>query len=164
MLRSIRRFFDQHLADRGDAPPADAEHRVRLAAAALLVEVVRSDAEFSAAERDAVLGSIHGRFGLEPGEARELIALAEAESHEAHDLFQFTSRINAAFAPERKGRFLEELWRAAYADEVLHPHEEYLIRRIADLLHLPHSAFIAGKLRAQAAGASEAPSSDPPER
>jgi hypothetical protein len=32
----------------------------------------------------------------------------------------------------------------------MHKYEEHLIRRIADLLHLPHSGFIAAKLRSQA--------------
>lgn len=149
MLRAIRDFFDRHLAEREALPPHTAEQQLRLAAAALLIEVVKSDAEFSAAERNQVLEAVQRKFGLDAGQARELLALAEAESREAHDLFQFTSTINASFSPERKAQLLEELWRAAYADEVLHAHEEHLIRRIADLLHLPHSTFIATKVRVQ---------------
>jgi uncharacterized tellurite resistance protein B-like protein len=147
MLKSLRRFYDQYLADRDDSPPGYSEQQVRLAAAALLVEVVRSDTHFSAAERAAVLGSLQGKLGLDATQAQELVALAEAESVEAHDLFQFTSKINVTFSPERKARFLEELWRVAYADETLHAHEEYLIRRVADLLHVSHATFIATKLR-----------------
>lgn len=39
------------------------------------------------------------------------------------------------------------LWRIAYANESLHKYEEYLVRKIAELLYVPHSAFIAAKLR-----------------
>ena len=45
-------------------------------------------------------------------------------------------------------RLLEALWRVADADAAMHKYEEHLIRRVADLLHVPHSGFIAAKLRA----------------
>jgi uncharacterized tellurite resistance protein B-like protein len=148
MLTAIRNFFDRHIAEQSDdEPQATAERRVQIAAAVLLVEVARSDQNFSDAERRAVLGSVQRKFDLTAAEAQELVALAESESREAHDLFQFTSQIDARFTPERKVRLIEELWRAAYSDSVLHEYEEHLIRRVADLLHLSHSQFIAAKLR-----------------
>lgn len=150
MLAAIRDFFDRHMAVRPDDTGADAGHRLRLAAAVLLIEVARSDHQFTDVERAAVLASVQKKFGLPEAEARQLLALAEAESREAHDIYQFVAAINAGFAPESKARLLEELWRAAYADSDLQGHEEHLIRRVADMLHLPHSQFIAAKLRALA--------------
>jgi uncharacterized tellurite resistance protein B-like protein len=147
MLDAIREFFDRKLAPRD--PVVAAEEHARLAAAALFVEIVRSDEHVSESERVAVIGSVRRRFNLDPHEAEELLALAEAASRDAHDLYQFTSAVNAGFLPEQKARLIEELWRAAYADAVLHKHEEHLIRRIASLLHVPHSTFIAAKLRAR---------------
>lgn len=145
MLDVIRKFFERHIAEQPDE--ATAEERSRLAAAALLVEVVRGDDHFSAEERDAVLASVRRKFGLDPAESSRLLELAEAESREAHDTFQFTSKINASYSPERKCRLIEELWRVAYADAVLHRHEEQLIRRVADLLHVSHRDLIRAKLR-----------------
>ncbi len=147
MLTALRKFFDEHIAPKADEPQASAERRAQIAAAVLLVEVARSDQDFKDSEREAVLGSVQAKFGLNDAEARELLALAEAQSREAHDIYQFTSQIDASFSPEQKVRLIEELWRAAYADSVLHEHEEYLIRRVADMLHLSHSQFIAAKLR-----------------
>jgi uncharacterized tellurite resistance protein B-like protein len=149
MLSAIRNFFERHVAERHDEPPADAEHRARVAAAALLVEVVRGDDHFSAEERAAVLSSVERKFGLTGEESAQLLSLAEAEASGAHDFYQFTSRINASFPQERKLRLVEELWQVAYADATLHRHEEHLIRRVADLLHVPHSDFIRAKLRVQ---------------
>jgi uncharacterized tellurite resistance protein B-like protein len=123
------------------------EERAQLAAAVLLVEVARSDQNFSAAEREAGLGSVQRKFRLSAEAARQLVELAETESLSAHDLYQFTSQIDASFPLDQKLRLLEELWRAAYSDAVLHEYEEHLIRRIADLLHLSHSQFINAKLR-----------------
>ncbi len=147
MLTAIRSFFDQYIADQPDEPETTAERRAQVAAAALLVEVARSDQSFSETERRAVLDSVQRKFSLSPAEAQQLLALAESESREAHDIYQFTSKIDAAFAPERKAQLIEELWRAAYSDAVLHEYEEHLIRRVANLLHVPHSRFIAAKLR-----------------
>ncbi len=151
MLTAIRDFFDRHLA-----PPAtdevDATKRLRIAAAVLLVEVARSDHEFSAAERTSVLDVVQRQFGLGATETAQLIELAEAESREAHDLYQFTAAINAGFPHEQKVWLVEALWRAALSDQVIQGHEEHLIRRVADLLHLTHSQFIAAKLRAGHAG------------
>jgi len=147
MLTALRRFFDEHIAAQPDEPDAAAERRVQIAAAVLLVEVARSDHHFSDAERQTVLASVQRKFGLGAAAAQELVALAESESRDAHDIYQFTSQIDATFSPEQKVRLIEELWRAAYSDAVLHEYEEHLIRRVADLLHLSHSQFIAAKLR-----------------
>ncbi len=149
MLKSIRRFFQQHMTPDPAVDAAVAERRARVASAALLVEVVCSDSEFSEAERAAVLESASRKFGLEERESRELLELAEVEARDAHDLYQFTSQINQVFSADQKLRLIEELWRVAYTDDVLHAYEEHVIRKVADLLHVPHSAFIAAKLRVQ---------------
>lgn len=149
MLKSIQRFFRQHIAFDPDADAERAAHRARVAAAALLVEVVRSDSEFSEAERGAVVEAAERGLGLDATESRRLLELAEAEAEEAHDLYQFTSQINQAFSAEEKIRLIEELWRVAYTDDVLHRYEEHVIRKVADLIHVPHSAYIAAKLRVQ---------------
>lgn len=161
MLATLRDFFDQRLARRPDESAGSAIERARIAAAALLVEVVQSDAEFNPNERTAVLASISRHTGLAPGAGAELIKLAEAEAHEAHDTWQFTSRINAAFTLEEKQRLIEELWRVAYSDDVLHRHEEHLIRRVSDLLHLGHGEFIRAKLRVEAEALTAGGSSGP---
>lgn len=148
MLKALREFFEGHLAMRPGQSGADAAQRLRVAAAVLLVEVARSDHEFSPVERESVQGLVQRRFGLGAAEAGELLDLAEAESRESHDLYQFTSAINAGFPHDDKVRLVEELWRAAHSDQFLHGHEEHLIRRIADLLHVTHSQYISAKLRA----------------
>jgi len=147
VLDSIRKFFREHIAPDPQAAEADATARARVAAAALLVEVVRSDSHFSADERQAVLESARRKFGLDEQESEALVKLAEAEAAEAHDLYQFTSLINASFSAAQKQQLVEELWRVAWSDDVLHHYEEHVIRKVADLIHVPHSVFIGAKLR-----------------
>lgn len=151
MLKSIGNFFREHIAPDAGQDEAGASHRARVAAAALLVEVVTSDSEFSGTERRAVLEAAQRKFGLDEADSRQLVELAEAEARDAHDLFQFTSQVNQAFSAEQKVRLVEELWRVAWSDDELHRYEEHVIRKVADLIHVPHSQFIAAKLRVQAA-------------
>lgn len=131
------------------AAPADPEHGLRLATAALLVEVVRIDRDTQEAEREAMRRAMHEKFGLAAGEADALMALAEAEIAQANDYYQFTSLINQRFSQPQKQRMIELMWQVAYADAALSAHELHLIRKVAGLLHVPDSAYIAAKMRAK---------------
>lgn len=154
MISSLRRFFESHIAA---AAPADPEHGLRLATAALLVEVVRIDRDTQEAEREAVRRAVHKKFGLAAGEADALMALAEAEIAQANDYYQFTSLINQRFSQPQKERMIELMWQVAYADAALSAHELHLMRKVAGLLHVPDSAYIAAKMRAKAQAAPDAP-------
>ena len=147
MLNAIREFFESHVAapaDRGDE-----RHTIELATAALLVEVVRFDREVEPVEREAVLRAVHAKFGLSGEEAATLVRLAEEEARGATDYYQFTSLINRRFSAEQKEQMIEHMWRVAYADAELSAYEQHTIRKIADLLYVPHRAYIAAKLRAR---------------
>jgi uncharacterized tellurite resistance protein B-like protein len=121
---------------------------VNVAVAALLVEVLRADYEVAAAERQEVVSSVAALLGLEAEQSRALVQEAERQIDSSHDLFQFTSQVNRSYTDADKVRLLEALWRVAQADADLHKYEEHLIRRVADLIHVPHRGFIAAKLRA----------------
>lgn len=149
MLSSIRDFFDRHI---GTPAPAEERHSIELATAALLVEVARIDRATTASERTAVLRAVRDKFGLAEAEAERLIALAEDEMKQASDYFQFTSLINRHFTQEQKQRVIELMWRVAYSDAELSAHENHLMRKIADLLHITHGDYIAAKMRAREAG------------
>jgi uncharacterized tellurite resistance protein B-like protein len=145
MLRTIRQFFDQHLT--GGAMGEDSEHAMRLAVGALLLEMTHMDGELRPEQREAVESAVRTSFALTRDETAELLGLAEAERAGSTDYFQFTALINGAYTPEQKQQLVETLWRVAYADNALHEHEEYLVRKLAGLLHVPHGAFIAAKHR-----------------
>jgi uncharacterized tellurite resistance protein B-like protein len=68
---------------------------------------------------------------------------------QASDYFQFTSLINRHFTQEQKQRVIELMWRVAYSDASLSAHENHLMRKVADLLHITHGDYIAAKMRAQ---------------
>ncbi len=147
MLDTIKRFFETNLSQQSAHESSESAHRVRLAVAALLIEVAESDYEEHPQERTAVTKAILDHFGLGAEETDALIKLAEAEHVESTDYFQFTRLINEHYSPQQKIKIVEDLWRVAFADGVLHDHEEHVIRRLTDLIHVPHKDFIAAKHR-----------------
>jgi len=148
MLRNIQKFFDERLLPGGVSGDSDTEHVLRLAIAALLLEMTHMDGEVWPEQRKAVETAVLDHFDLEEEEVKELLALAEAERAESTDYFQFTSLINDAYTQDEKIRIVELLWHIAYANESLHKYEEHMVRKIADLLHVSHKAFITAKFRA----------------
>ena len=146
MLKAISDFFEGHLALSGR--PSAKRHTLELATATLLAEVMLLEG-VEPAEREAVLGAVRGMFKLGAAEAEELVRLAEAEARGAHDYYQFTSLIRERYPQEDRQAIVELLWRVAYADATLSAHEIHVVRKIADLLYVPHSAYIAAKMRAK---------------
>ena len=140
-----------------DADAPDDPGRVDLAVAALLVEVLRADYDVAPQERQQVVVSVSRLLGLDATVSAALVAEAERHIDRSHDLYQFTSQLNRAWTEEEKLRLLEALWRVAAADDTVHKYEEHLIRRVADLLHVPHSGFIRAKLRATGPATGDTP-------
>lgn len=149
MLDSFKRFFQERVLDETPATPGDPTRRLRLAAAALLVEVMRADPEVKDQERTVVRTALQGTFGLSLAETEELVRLAEDEADAATSLYEFTRLVDEGLPREEKKRIVELMWLVAFADAEKHPLEEHLIRRIAGLLHVPHPDFIDAKLRAR---------------
>jgi uncharacterized tellurite resistance protein B-like protein len=149
MLKSIREFFDQRI---GAAEAAGAPS-IQRATAALLAEMVRIDRDVTADEQALAQRAVREKFGLSQAEAEELLRLADEEVRGATDYYQFTSLINREFTQAQKERVIELLWQVAYADDELSAHELHLMRKVAALLHVPDSAYIAAKMRARDARA-----------
>lgn len=148
MIRKIGRFFQERIqpSDTGGSH----EQRLRLATAALLIEMTRADFSVTEFERAAVDRLLREHFGLDEAETQELVELAELEVKTSASLFQFTHLIDKHFALEQKIAIVELMWRVAYADAGKDHHEEHLVRKVAELLHVPHSAYIRARERAAA--------------
>jgi uncharacterized tellurite resistance protein B-like protein len=147
MISRLQNFFNTFINPQeggGDAEPAQ---RMRLAVAVLLLEIALSDFETAQQEKQTIIDIVKGKFGLSEREADELISLAQEEHHASTDYFQFTRLINDHYDPKQKVALVESLWRVAFADGILHHYEEHVIRRLADLLHVSHTDFIASKHR-----------------
>jgi len=127
---------------------AEKEHRLRLAAAALLIETARADFSEDKVEQDELEKLLYESLELGRSEVRELIAQAEAQLDEATSLYDFTRVINDHYLPAQKLELVASMWRVAYADGRLDKYEEYLIRQVAELCYVSHQDYIRTKLAA----------------
>ena len=116
-----------------------------LAAAVLLVEVAKADYERDNAESDVLRRLVEQAFGLDDDDVTELLRRAEAEVDVTVALDRHVDLINRHCSAEEKYDLVKGLWEVAMADGELHHYEEHLVRRLADLLYVPHRQFIRSK-------------------
>jgi len=145
MLATIKKFFTENMQSQGEN--VDNEHQLKVATAALLLEMASADFDVHDSELAAVAKSIQQHFELTQNETDALIELAAEEAKQATCYYDFTKLINNGFSAEQKVMVIELMWEVAYADDKLQKYEEALVRKVADLIYVPHSDFIAAKHR-----------------
>lgn len=151
MLKTLSDLFHAVTQRAADESPGERERALRLAAAALLFEVVRADGVVRPEETTVLRAALRSVFELDAAEVDQLVALAETASRQAVSLFEFTSLVDQGFGADEKKRIVELLWLVAFADAEKHAEEEHVVRKIAGLLHVPHPDFIDAKIRAREA-------------
>ncbi|MEN8264978.1 MAG: TerB family tellurite resistance protein [Nitrospirota bacterium] len=147
MVTIIKQFFSRYIETTPGSPDKISGHSLQIATAALLVEMMRADADISREEEIIIKNTIKSKFKLTDEETNALLRLAEDKIWESTGYFEFTSLINKSLNPEQKIKIIEQLWEVAFADSILDKHEEYMVRRIADLIYVSHKDFIRAKLR-----------------
>ena len=147
MFSSLLSFLEQRLAVPGEDGVAHDD--LRIAAAALLVEMARADFNEEETELDRARELLAERYGLTPEAAGELLAMARSESDHTVSLFRFTHLINQHLEMPEKLALMGMLWEVAYADGRLDKHEDALMHKLADLLYVPLADLMAAKQQAQ---------------
>lgn len=121
---------------KGEQPAAPArKDGLQMAVAALLVEAAWRDDVFDQEERRTIEQVLTGHFAISGDEAKDLVAAVEAQG-QAGQLFGFTSKVVKAWEEPDRIKLIEMLWEVAYADGVLDPHEDALIRKVAGLIYV----------------------------
>lgn len=142
----IDRLFDW--LKEGGQELSQGKDELQLAVAALLLEAATVvDGQFDENERPVIRRILAARFDLQPEQAQKLVAAAERQIEGSVQLFGFTSIINERLARERKVEVIEMLWEVAYADGVLDPLEDSLLRRIGGLIDISDRERGEAKLR-----------------
>jgi uncharacterized tellurite resistance protein B-like protein len=154
MLESIKSFFRSSMSPTAEAPPAAAKKDIRLAACALLLEIAYADAEFSEEERRHLESAVRRQFGLAEGDAEKLLALADEARQEAVDLWQFTNLVAENYSTGQKMVLAEIMWGLVYSDGELASKEDYLMRKIFNLLRLEPGYLAEARKRAEEGGLS----------
>jgi uncharacterized tellurite resistance protein B-like protein len=121
-----------------EAPAAEpGPDELQLAVAALLIEAARMDDNFDAGERATIERLLAARFDLAPETVHALVESAEQKVSDTTQYFPFTHEITKRLSTEQRVDIIEMMWEVAYADGVLDPHEDMLLRQIAGLIHVP---------------------------
>ena len=141
MIKLLKDLLEQALVDQAEES-ADREHALALATAALLVEIARADYRDEVVENELIFELLKSHFTLSPEEAEALLNQAAEEVDHAVSLQGFTRLLHENLSEEEKLQVLEMLWQVALADEHLDRHEDHLIRRVAELLYIPHRDVI----------------------
>ena len=121
------------------------DRALELACAALMFEVARADFSVETTEQDAVTSLLTAHFNLSADEVFTITEAAIEQADAATCLFEFTRTLNELASAEQKRNLLAMMWRVAMADNDLSRYEEHVIRKVADLLYVPHGDFIAAK-------------------
>ncbi|AWV07555.1 tellurite resistance TerB family protein [Marilutibacter maris] len=129
--------------------PSSDPHALPRAAAALLLEMAVTAEGGDQVELDVVHEAMATVFGMAPAELASLMEQAHEARRQSISLHEFTRGLRPGLAPEQRAELVEWLWRVAFADARLDKHEELMVRRVADLLAVPHSEFIRRKLLAK---------------
>lgn len=122
----------RRLVDPEPAPLPDPD--ARLALAALLVRIARSDDMYAESEIDRIDRILVRRYDLSPFEAARLRGQAESLEQEAPDTVRFTRAIKEAVPYEHRSAVVEALWAVVLADGVRDDEEDSMIRLVANLL------------------------------
>jgi uncharacterized tellurite resistance protein B-like protein len=130
------------------APPQQKPRQdpLRLATAAILLEIGYADGTFSPAEGEDINTYLERAFHLSADEARELIDAAAEIRNRTIDHFALTNFIRKNASLDERIDIVKTMWRMAYADGKLTDYENYLVRKLADLLGLEHHVMIEAKV------------------
>ena len=148
MLKALKNLFDL-VTDAGQAPPNAERRPLHVAIASLLNEARRIHAGNASPERAAAVVALQDLCGLDAAAAQALLAETGERAARLTSYFRPVGVIRRGLSPEERVRFVEQLWRIAYADGRLDPVEDQFVRKIADLLYVPNTQSMLARNRAR---------------
>jgi uncharacterized tellurite resistance protein B-like protein len=132
------------------APVPQRQPDLKLSVAVLLVEAARQDDVFQPQERAMITQLLTAKFALTAEECTALLAAAEARAGQMVQIQGHTSEILDAMSEQERIGVIEMLWDVAYADGVLDPEEDLLIRRVAGLIAVTDRERVLARQRVMA--------------
>jgi uncharacterized tellurite resistance protein B-like protein len=141
VIPKLKRLLRDALGERQAPGETGGGHDLRLATAALLLEMARADREETAEERQAAENMLARYFSIERGAAEDLLRRAEESLHHSVSLYEFTRVLNDTLSPEERITVVRMVGEVAAADGEFDKHEQHLLLKLADLLHLRRAEY-----------------------
>ena len=89
------------------------------------------------------------KFDVEETDLENLISDAKKNQNSSTSLYEFTRKINDEYEFDDKKNLILSMWKIAYADGNIDKYEEYVIRKVSDLIYISHPDFIESKQKAR---------------
>ena len=126
--------------------PQQQQDPLQLATATVLLEIAYADGAFSPADDGDVVGFLQRAFTLTNDATQELIHAADELRNKTIDHFALTNFIRRNATLSERIDIVKTMWRIVYSDRKLTDYENYLVRKLADLLGLEHHLMIEAKV------------------
>jgi uncharacterized tellurite resistance protein B-like protein len=151
LVEHFEEFLKALAESEGESAPLLSERELQVATAVLLVQALRADLRIKEGETEVVVAGIESVLGLAPGEALALVKAAAQHARSSEAMSSALAALDRSLTRLQRVRLVEWLWRIAFADAELASQEEYLIRKVSDLLSLSTADLIEAKVRAKEA-------------
>ena len=139
----MQRFKGDVMRETAPARPHDP---LRLATAAVLLDIGYADGTLTPDESGDLATYLKRAFALGDDDAGDLVHAAEEIRNRTIDHFAMTNYIRKNATLEERVKIVRTMWRMVYSDGKLTDYENYLVRKLADLLGLEHHVMIDAKV------------------
>jgi len=154
-MSQLVEYFTEYLqaleSERQPLPAGPSAQDLQIATTVVLVQVLRADLHVKQEEVAALVDAVEQVLGLEHSEAVELMRLASERVASPTALQRAARLLDQHLSRSQRIELVEWLWRVAFADAELLAHEEYLVRKVAELLGLTTADLVEAKVRAKEA-------------
>ncbi|MCH7892957.1 MAG: TerB family tellurite resistance protein [Proteobacteria bacterium] len=151
MLKSVFIAIKKQFEVADEEHGGNHENALRLATAALLVEMGRADHYSDGDEAALILELLREHFVMESEDVGALYEFATEKADQVVSLHELTSLLHRSLDEDERGRLLEMMWRIAYADKRLDPLEDSLVRKVANLLYVRNTSLMKIRERVRSA-------------
>jgi len=144
MLGVFKKIFD---APKQQESAQERVEKLEVATSVILLEAATADSHFSEEEQQKIIEILKSRFQMNEQSVKELIEKTEHEREKSTDLWYFTNILNENLSTEEKYNLMEQVWEVIYSDGTLDKFENYVARKLLNMLNLDHSKFIELKMK-----------------
>ena len=140
----MKKFFN-NLFKKNQIEVLVEDNSVLLSAIALLLEVSLADEIMDIREVETLKDVLLKEFDVDQTKIDDLISNAKKNQNSSTSLYEFTRKINDDYKFEDKKNLILSMWKIAFADGNIDKYEEYVIRKVSDLIYISHPDFIESK-------------------
>ena len=144
----MKNFFKDLFSKSKNQEPIE-DNTVLISAISLMIEVSLADEIMDISEIETLKKVLLEEFDVSETSLDILISDAKNNQSSSTSLYEFTRRINDEYEFNEKKNLILSMWKIAYADGNIDKYEEYVIRKVSDLIYISHTDFIESKHKAR---------------